>query len=117
MLATGYAHSIPACINPIHDRIAWNEDGSYRIGRNYAIDHDGGEIYVQNTGLLSHGVTNPDLGFCCHRNSLILRELTGVGTTRSRPTRAAGVPPARQRRAGASPGPRAGKRPMPPRPS
>ena len=62
MLATGYAHSIPACINPIHDRIAWNEDGSYRIGRNYAIDHDGGEIYVQNTGLLSHGVTNPDLG-------------------------------------------------------
>lgn len=78
VLATGYAHSIPACINPIHDRIAWNEDGSYRIGRNYAIDHDGGEIYVQNTGLLSHGVTNPDLGFCCHRNSLILRELTGV---------------------------------------
>ena len=58
VLATGYAHSIPACINPIHDRIAWNEDGSYRIGRNYAIDHDGGEIYVQNTGLLSHGVTS-----------------------------------------------------------
>ena len=33
---------------------------------------------MQNTGLLSHGVTNPDLGFCCHRNSLILRRLTGV---------------------------------------
>ena len=41
---------------------------------------------MQNTGLLSHGVTNPDLGFCCHRNSLILRELTGVEHYRSRPT-------------------------------
>ena len=36
------------------------------------------EIFVQNTGLLSHGVTNPDLGFCCYRNSQILRELTGT---------------------------------------
>lgn len=33
---------------------------------------------MQNTGLLSHGVTNPDLGFCCYRNSQILRELTGT---------------------------------------
>ena len=78
VLATGYSHEIPACINPIHDRIAWNADGSYRIGRNYAIDHEGSEIFVQNTGLLSHGVTNPDLGFCCYRNSQILRELTGT---------------------------------------
>ncbi|MFY1850671.1 lysine N(6)-hydroxylase/L-ornithine N(5)-oxygenase family protein [Achromobacter xylosoxidans] len=77
VLATGYARSIPSCVNPIHDRIAWADDGGYRIARNYTIDHGGNEIFVQNSGLLSHGVTNPDLGFCCYRNSQILRELTG----------------------------------------
>ncbi|MFY2654029.1 lysine N(6)-hydroxylase/L-ornithine N(5)-oxygenase family protein [Achromobacter xylosoxidans] len=60
-----------------YDRIAWAEDGNYQIARNYSIDHGGNEIFVQNSGLLSHGVTNPDLGFCCYRNSQILRELTG----------------------------------------
>lgn len=77
VLATGYTRSIPSCVNPIHDRIAWADDGGYRIARNYTIDHGGNEIFVQNSGLLSHGVTNPDLGFCCYRNSQILRELTG----------------------------------------
>ncbi|MGS1107502.1 lysine N(6)-hydroxylase/L-ornithine N(5)-oxygenase family protein [Achromobacter anxifer] len=78
VLATGYAPRIPACVNPISDRIAWDEGGGYRIAHNYAVDRAGTEIFVQNTGLLSHGVTNPDLGFCCYRNSQILRDLTGV---------------------------------------
>jgi len=77
VLATGYAPSIPAFINPIRERITWADDGKYKVARNYTIDITGGEIFVQNTGILSHGVTNPDLGFCCYRNSQILREITG----------------------------------------
>jgi len=77
VLATGYAPRIPLFINPIRDRIAWTSDGEYRVGRNYTIDHKGTEIFVQNTGLFSHGVSNPDLGFSCYRNSQILFDITG----------------------------------------
>ncbi|SOE50044.1 Siderophore [Alcaligin] biosynthetic enzyme @ Siderophore biosynthesis protein, monooxygenase [plant metagenome] len=78
VLATGYTQAVPAFLNPIRDRIRWRADGRYRVARNYSIDQHGGEIFVQNGGLMGHGVSSPDLGFCCHRNSQILREITGV---------------------------------------
>lgn len=78
VLATGYRPCLPTFLHPIRDRINWNDRQQYSVARNYSIDRSGTEIFVQNAGLLSHGVTNPDLGFCCHRNSRILRDLTGT---------------------------------------
>ncbi|MPM64409.1 hypothetical protein SDC9_111295 [bioreactor metagenome] len=78
VLATGYAPKLPACIHPIRERIVWGADGSYRLAPNYAADINGQEIFVQNGGIASHGITNPDLGFCCWRNSVILQAITGV---------------------------------------
>ena len=78
VFATGYRQNVPAFIGGIRDRIRWDDKGRYRLSRNYAIDIDERNIFVQNAGLYSHGLTNPDLGMSCYRNSCILRELTGV---------------------------------------
>lgn len=77
VLGTGYRPCLPTFLHPIRDRIHWSADQQFCVARNYSVDRLGTEIFVQNAGLRSHGVTNPDLGFCCHRNSRILRELTG----------------------------------------
>jgi lysine N6-hydroxylase len=78
VFATGYTQNVPRFIDGIRSRIRWDEKGRYRLSRNYAIDLNQREIFVQNAGLYSHGLTNPDLGMSCYRNSCILRELTGV---------------------------------------
>ncbi|CAG9192271.1 Siderophore/alcaligin biosynthesis enzyme (L-lysine 6-monooxygenase) [Paraburkholderia tropica] len=78
IFATGYGQNVPAFIDGIRERISWDARGRYKLSRNYAIDVNGGEVFVQNAGLYSHGLTNPDLGMSCYRNSCILRELTGV---------------------------------------
>jgi lysine N6-hydroxylase len=78
IFATGYGQNVPGFIDGIRERIRWDDKGRYLPSRNYAIDVNGRDIFVQNAGLHSHGLTNPDLGMSCYRNSCILRELTGV---------------------------------------
>jgi lysine N6-hydroxylase len=78
IFATGYRQNVPGFIDGIRERIRWDDNGHYLLSRNYAIDVNERDIFVQNAGLLSHGLTNPDLGMSCYRNSCILRELTGV---------------------------------------
>jgi lysine N6-hydroxylase len=78
IFATGYTQNVPRFIDGIRERIRWDDKGRYRLSRNYAIDVNGRDIFVQNAGLYSHGLTNPDLGMSCYRNSYILREITGV---------------------------------------
>jgi lysine N6-hydroxylase len=78
VFATGYEQNIPAFISGIRHRLRWDAKGRYRLSRNYAADFNGNEVYVQNAGLHTHGLTNPDLGMSCYRNSCIIRELTGV---------------------------------------
>lgn len=78
VFATGYHHPVPAFIEPIRHRIRWDAQGRYQQALNYAVDHQGSEIFVQNAGGHSHGMTNPDLGLTCHRNARLIRALTGV---------------------------------------
>ncbi|WP_316668035.1 lysine N(6)-hydroxylase/L-ornithine N(5)-oxygenase family protein [Ralstonia psammae] len=78
VLATGYEQNIPAFLEGIRHRLRWDAKGRYQLSRNYAADLNGNEVYVQNAGLHTHGLTNPDLGMSCYRNSCIIRELTGV---------------------------------------
>lgn len=76
--ATGYRHQVPAFLDPIADRIAWDGQGRYDVARDYTIDRDrAGRIFVQNGELHTHGFTAPDLGMACYRNSCIIRSLTG----------------------------------------
>ena len=78
IFATGYRENIAAFIDGIRHRMRWDEKGRYRLARNYAADLNGNEIFIQNAGQHTHGMTNQDLGMSCYRNSYILRELTGV---------------------------------------
>ena len=78
VFATGYGQNVPRFIDGIRERIRWDAKGRYRMSRNYAIDVGESDIFAQNAGLYSHGLTNLDLGMSCYRNSCILRELTGV---------------------------------------
>lgn len=77
VFATGYRYQVPSFIEGIRERIRWDAAGRYEPSKNWAVDHHNREIYVQNVGLHSHGLTNPDLGLACYRNSRLLAELTG----------------------------------------
>ncbi|NNC23001.1 SidA/IucD/PvdA family monooxygenase [Salinisphaera sp. USBA-960] len=77
ILATGFAHRTPDYIEPIVDRLRWDGSQRFAVTRNYAIDHDACDIFVQNAELHTHGFTASDLGMACYRNAVILRELLG----------------------------------------
>jgi lysine N6-hydroxylase len=77
IMASGYYYQEPDCIRPVSHRIARDEQGRFKVARNYAIDHQNSEIFVQNAELHTHGFVAPDLGMGCYRNSILIRELYG----------------------------------------
>ncbi|QVQ50130.1 lysine N(6)-hydroxylase/L-ornithine N(5)-oxygenase family protein [Spiractinospora alimapuensis] len=77
ILATGYRHTVPEFLAPIADRIRWDSSGRFDVARDHTVDHGGGEIFVQNAELHTHGLVAPDLGMGAHRNSWIIRALAG----------------------------------------
>jgi lysine N6-hydroxylase len=77
ILATGYRHAVPAFVRPVRDRIVRDRQHRYSISRNYSIDRNGNEIFVQNAELHTHGFNAPDLSLGPYRNAVILKEITG----------------------------------------
>lgn len=77
ILATGYQNQIPAFMEGIKDRINWTRSGDYLVNRNYSIDHNGCELFIQNAELQSHGFSAPDLGLGPYRNSVIINSILG----------------------------------------
>ncbi|WP_328464355.1 lysine N(6)-hydroxylase/L-ornithine N(5)-oxygenase family protein [Streptomyces sp. NBC_00448] len=75
VLATGYRYQVPEFLDPVRDRIRWDDQGRYDVNRDYAIDVTGRGIYVQNAELHTHGFAAPDLGMAAYRNSRIIRHL------------------------------------------
>lgn len=80
ILATGYHHAIPTCINPIRNLIAWDEKNRYVVNLDYRLQltqEIPNQIFVQNGELHTHGVGAPDLGLGAYRNSVIINQLLG----------------------------------------
>jgi lysine N6-hydroxylase len=77
ILATSYQSGVPSFLEPIAGRIRWNAKGLYDVQRNYSIDINSKEIFVQNAELHTHGFNAPDLGMGAYRNSIILNEILG----------------------------------------
>jgi len=79
VVATGYEARVPDFLDPIRERIAWDEQGRFRVSSEYAVDRSPGrpEIFVQNAGDHTHGLSSPDLGMGAHRNSVIIAAMTG----------------------------------------
>lgn len=78
VLATGYGYKLPQFLEGIANRIQWDDKGRFAANRNYSIDQNGSEVFVQNAELHTHGFVTPDLGMACYRNSYIIKEITGV---------------------------------------
>ncbi|HEY0679428.1 MAG TPA: SidA/IucD/PvdA family monooxygenase [Chitinophagaceae bacterium] len=77
ILATSYHSIVPGFLAPVSRRIRWNAKGQYNVHRNYSVDHNAKEIFVQNAELHTHGFNAPDLGMGAYRNSIILNEILG----------------------------------------
>jgi lysine N6-hydroxylase len=77
VLATGYSAQVPAFLDGVRDRIAFDEHGRYVVSPTYAVDRSGDEIFVQNAEEHSHGFVAPDLGMGAYRNSVLVAALTG----------------------------------------
>ncbi|MEE4001199.1 lysine N(6)-hydroxylase/L-ornithine N(5)-oxygenase family protein [Tenacibaculum sp. FZY0031] len=78
VLATGYEYQLPDFIEGISDRILWDYQDRFDVQRNYSIDKNHNEIFVQNVELHTHGFVTPDLGMAAYKNSYIIKEITGV---------------------------------------
>lgn len=77
LLATGYGYNEPAFLQGINERINRGRNGSPAVQRNYTIDINGQEIFVQNAETQTHGFTAPDLSMGAYRNSWIINTITG----------------------------------------
>ena len=77
VLATGYAAEVPSFLDPVRDRIRWDERGRFDVARGYTVDHADREIFVQNAEEHTHGLAAPDLGMGAYRNSVIIAAMTG----------------------------------------
>ena len=77
VLATGYRAQVPGFLEPVRDRIRWDERGRLEASPTFAVDHEGSEIFVQNAEEHTHGFVAPDLGMGAHRNSTVLAAMLG----------------------------------------
>lgn len=77
VLATGYGYNLPEFIEGVSNRILWDDQSRFDVQRNYSIDKNNKEIFVQNAELHTHGFVTPDLGMVAYRNSYIIREISG----------------------------------------
>ncbi|MDD7887572.1 lysine N(6)-hydroxylase/L-ornithine N(5)-oxygenase family protein [Flavivirga sp. 57AJ16] len=77
ILATGYSYKEPEFLNGINDRIQRFKSGRFLVQRNYTIDKNQSEVFVQNAELHTHGLATPDLGMGAYRNSCIINQIAG----------------------------------------
>lgn len=77
VLATGYKYQLPECLYGIKERIKWDDEGRLDVNRNYSVDVNASEVFVQNAELHTHGFVTPDLGMGAYRNAIILNEIAG----------------------------------------
>ncbi len=79
ILATGYHHPIPPCIDSLRSLIQWDSQDRYVVNFDYRLaltQSIPNDIYIQNGELHTHGIGAPDLGLGAHRNAVIINTLT-----------------------------------------
>lgn len=98
ILATGYENKTPDFLAPLYERIKHDSEGHIQIARNYAIDQQGSEVFVQNAELATHGFNAPDLAMGPYRNAVILNAMLGYSyypINEKMPFQTFGIPPER----------------------
>ncbi|KAA8734710.1 SidA/IucD/PvdA family monooxygenase [Acinetobacter qingfengensis] len=74
ILSLGYGYRIPEFLDPVKNVINWDDKNRMKLNINYSVNNDH-NIYVQNVGLYSHGISICDLGMGCYRNSIIINSI------------------------------------------
>jgi lysine N6-hydroxylase len=77
VVATGYRQDTPAFLDGVHDRLRLDAQGRLVAREDFSVDRAGGEVFVQNAELHTHGFVAPDLGMGAWRNSVILERMLG----------------------------------------
>jgi lysine N6-hydroxylase len=77
VLATGYTTEVPGFLDPIRDRINWDDRGRFVASSSFAVDVWDAEIFVQNAEEHTHGFVAPDLGMGAHRNATVIAAMLG----------------------------------------
>jgi lysine N6-hydroxylase len=78
VLATGYRHRVPTCLDALAARLPYDEEGNVRLGEDYSVAIDGApghRIYMQNAGRYSHGVADAQLSLAAWRAAVIVNSL------------------------------------------
>lgn len=79
ILATGYRAASFDFLHPLKDELITNAHQAFALNNDFSIKTKSmkdNKLFVQNNSLFSHGVGSSDLGLICHRNSLILNQIT-----------------------------------------
>ncbi|ELY64114.1 lysine N(6)-hydroxylase/L-ornithine N(5)-oxygenase family protein [Natronococcus jeotgali] len=78
ILGTGYERPIPEFLEPLADRIAWDDRGRFEVTADHRLEIDAaGDVFLQNAEVHTHGVGVPDLGLGCDRNAGFVNRLVG----------------------------------------
>lgn len=76
ILALGYRYQLPDFVNGILPLLNRDPKGQLQLHRNYSVNNKQ-NVFVQNVGLHSHGISVNDLGMGCYRNSIIINKIIG----------------------------------------
>ncbi|MEW5096685.1 lysine N(6)-hydroxylase/L-ornithine N(5)-oxygenase family protein [Clavibacter michiganensis] len=76
IMASGYDARAPRILDGLGDRVHRDARGRLDVAREHTVD-GAGTLFVQNAEVHTHGFVAPDLGMTAHRNSRILRAITG----------------------------------------
>ena len=76
VVASGYDASAPRILDGLGSRVRRDARGRLDVAREHTV-YDAGTLFVQNAEAHTHGFVAPDLGMTAHRNSRILRAITG----------------------------------------
>ncbi|MGO2011602.1 lysine N(6)-hydroxylase/L-ornithine N(5)-oxygenase family protein [Pseudoalteromonas sp.] len=74
ILSLGYEYKIPECLYPIAHLLNWDNKERLLPNQDYTLNNDK-NIFAQNIGLYTHGISAPDLGMGCYRNSIIINQI------------------------------------------
>ncbi|MDY6919334.1 MAG: SidA/IucD/PvdA family monooxygenase [Pseudomonadota bacterium] len=80
IFCTGFKSVVPACLEPLVDRIHWQEDGCLAMQDNYRIRWQGSErnrIYAVNASRHHHGIVDPQTSLMAWRGANIVNDLLG----------------------------------------
>ena len=76
VFATGYESQVPSFLDPVRDRIRFDDQGRYAATSTFSVS-DTDDVFVQNGEEHTHGFVAPDLGMGALRNSVILASVLG----------------------------------------